>query len=593
LRTRLAASLLAILGLATGDAPWVTVVGDQAVVDLAGPLPRGAGHVELELFVGEVGAFQLLVDGGAPTGAVSLELPELTGVRLEAFVEHGLAITERSRGRDERESLGWSPAARPAQVPRLLPDALLPLAPVRTWSPYPLELAPGTVGALWVDVHALDPGRHETALTVRGAQGASVRVPLTIVVRPVRLPVRAVSVIADLDGPAVAERQGQSLALIEPSIWGTLVLHGVDPLPDLSTMADAERLAPALRGDWSGGLTPQAVTIGGYGKLGEPTPGRAELAMALLARVPPGIPDVFLYAVDEDCKSPRPAGWRKALGKTPRLMVGATCDAPPEGQAADLVMTTAQAWSRGKAASAARAGKRLWIYNGQLPRAPTLLLDAPPGAALAFGWIAAARPIDRWFLWATTFWNDDNRGGHGPVDPYVTAASFHNSHGDVALGDGLLVYPGRQVGRFAAHSPGVDGVLPSMRLKRLRRGLHDAGLIALAAHVDPRATAAIVAGALPRSLDQVAADEATPWDTTGERFVVARARLRALVPDGLELTTAQAQAALAALRAALPEVPEVAPPGSGRARWLLLAVFVAGGLTALGLLLVRRRLSRR
>ena len=44
----------------------------------------------------------------------------------------------------------------------------------------------------------------------------------------------------------------------------------------------------------------------------------------------------------------------------------------------------------------------------------------------------------------------------------------------------MLVYPGRQIDGFAAHSVGMDGVIASIRLKNLRRGIQDAGYLQLA-----------------------------------------------------------------------------------------------------------------
>ena len=55
----------------------------------------------------------------------------------------------------------------------------------------------------------------------------------------------------------------------------------------------------------------------------------------------------------------------------------------------------------------------------------------------------AAAGISRWFIWNTDAWSDGNRGGHGPFDPFVTAATGHNDdEGSTLMGDGLLVYPG-------------------------------------------------------------------------------------------------------------------------------------------------------
>ncbi len=180
-------------------------------------------------------------------------------------------------------------------------------------------------------------------------------------------------------------------------------------------------------------------------------------------------------------------------------------------------------------ADARAAGRRAFIYNGMMPRTGTLMLDADPRGLIANGWIAAVMAIERWFYWESIFWSDDNRGGHGPVDPFRTAETFHNDEGDAALGDGLLLYPGRLGAPFAASSLGTDAVFPSLRLKAIRRGIEDAGLIALAARDRPDETARVVARALPAALDE--ADPAGPpsWLRAPLSFAEARDELRALV----------------------------------------------------------------
>src|SRR5262249_46482699 len=160
----------------------------------------------------------------------------------------------------------------------------------------------------------------------------------------------------------------------------------------------------------------------------------------------------------------------------------------------------------------------VWVYNGAMPRAGTLLLDAEPVSLRVDGWIAATRPVGRWFLWETTFWSDDNRGGRGPVDPFTKVESFHNNHGDVALLDGLLVYPGTQVGAFASRSLGFPGVFPSIRLKNLRRGIEDAGYFALARANNPAEADAIARRLVPRALDEASQADPPAWPKDGAAF---------------------------------------------------------------------------
>jgi hypothetical protein len=246
------------------------------------------------------------------------------------------------------------------------------------------------------------------------------------------------------------------------------------------------------------------------------------------------------------------------------------------------------------------------VYNGALPRTGTFMLDAPLTGLMADGWIAASHDVGRWFLWETIFWHDGNRGGKGPIDPFTVAENFHNRDGDACLGDGMLLYPGTQGGEFASRSIGFPGVLPSMRLKSLRRGIQDAGYIALARAASPSAVDAIVKEVIPAALDEARLDAPAAWSGEGAPFFNARAALRALIPADAALDAAGVQRALgeaAAARLAL--VPRAgggrpggpgdgtqAPGVSALRRWratAVLAAVVALGGVAIVLAVVRYR----
>jgi hypothetical protein len=254
----------------------------------------------------------------------------------------------------------------------------------------------------------------------------------------------------------------------------------------------------------------------------------AELERLALRDVP-GICDIFLYAIDEQCDSPRGRRWRQILDASSsqrlrQLRVGHTCSEPPETQAVDLVMMAAATYSTTHALRGRRAGKNVWIYNGSLPETGTFLTDAPTLSLTANGWIQATYGIERWFYWESTFWNDDNRGGHGIYDPYATAETFHNNGGDYCNGDGLLVYPGRQL-QFPDHNLTTAETIPSIRLKQWRRGIQDAGYIELARRLDPTATDRILHRVVRGALDAAHGSSQTPWQDEADTFRQARKAL--------------------------------------------------------------------
>jgi len=572
---------------------------DAALARTAGRALTGAGAaVELAAFRGETVAFQVaLIAGEAPVpdGSVSVGpfAPDGGAPWAELFREHTVSVTRRSRN-DARpdESLGWDPGARPPDASMLgdVPDALIPLGLDASPVDAPPLAPAGEVGAFWVDVVVPDdaaPGEYVAPAQVTASGATVARFTVRVRVAGAALPFRAASVFAYYEPDRLTSRLGERDAA-ERQLWQLLHAHQIDALAPLADAGEARRLADAYSGALftaragyrgpGAGVAPAVAAIGAYGSLHEPAAASLDAVDAIATLLRPTVPDLFLYAVDEQCDSPRAADWTRALAGRPLargVAVGQTCAREPSRQAAAIALIPAGAFGWRSSRAATAAGKRAWIYNGHLPQTGTLMLDADPRGLIANGWIAAAAGIERWFYWETTFWNDDNAGGHGPVDPFTTAETFHNRDGDSALGDGLLVYPGRQVGRFAAHSLGFSGVLPSIRLKAIRRGIEDAGIIALALRDQPAAAARVVARALPAALDEAPAGAGPAWTS----FLAARAALRALVSSTVALPPSGARTAFLDFR-------ERRHPPARRRPWpiapaaTILGVLIAGFLIA-------------
>jgi hypothetical protein len=157
-----------------------------------------------------------------------------------------------------------------------------------------------------------------------------------------------------------------------------------------------------------------------------------------------------------------------------------------------------------------------------------MMLDVPAVDLRANAWIAMRYGVPRWFYWEATAWFDDNRGGRGGergFDPYVVAETFHDADGDHADGDGILLYPGKQ--RFRMTDYGQDTVFPSVRLANLRRGLQDAGYVALARAVDRRRADAVVRRMIPRAL--AFAGERPAWPSQARAWLDARRELLVVI----------------------------------------------------------------
>ncbi|MCS6915233.1 MAG: DUF4091 domain-containing protein [Myxococcales bacterium] len=538
--------------------------GDRAVLRGVGnPVWAPGQPVRLFGLPGETVALQVVVTAAQePLRGVTVELPALEGpVRLanqgsgrfqpiERFVVAELELRRRSGGRHAGESLGWAPGAMPPgpRPPTEVPEPLIPIELAPPWADYPMTVAPGEHRVVWIDLtlpeQGLPPGVYRGELRVAAGAKELARQPVLLEVGHLRLPYAAVRTMVYYDPQEIRGVTGSDeavrhyLQLMHRHHLSTI--FRIDGPADVAAQRDelTGALFTAAHGyDGPGaGRGADVIALGTYGSLGMPTPerlGRIEQTMRALeeAGVLASRPTVFLYAADERCDSPAGPAWRTALdgSASPQVravLVGHTCSASPLEQRVDLAMVHAAAYNPVQAERAVRLGKRVWIYNGSLPATGSFLTDGGVLSLRANGWIQARYGIERWFYWESTFWNDDNRGGHGPYDPLLVAETFHNHHGDWANGDGVLVYPGRQVAA-GRRSLGFAGVIASLRLKQWRRGISDAGYLQLCRQAGgevARQAEAEAARLIPRALSQAEPGPA-PWPQSGAPYVAARRRL--------------------------------------------------------------------
>lgn len=488
-----------------------------------------------------------------PDGAPGLRNPvgaaPASGRPIERFVVHDLVVEPRSHGRDPAESLGWYPGARPPDRGNrgLVPDPLIPVDLAPAWCDYPMTVQPGEHRLVWIDLALADDapaGDYRGTVRVAAAGAPLADIPVRVRVGRHRLPYAAVKTMLVYHPDAIRRRAGdaaiaQYLQLVHR--------HHITPVFRVNSAAEAAERAPQLSGELftaargyrgpGAGRGQDVIAIGTYGSLGEPGPrALAAVEAAVTALDRDGLlagRDAFVYAVDEQCDSDRAPRWRALLDRSAvpavrRLLVAHTCDRPPAAQPVDLAIVPSWTYDPALAATAIAGGKRVWVYNGRLPRTGSFLTDGDPLSLRANAWLQAVYGVERWFYWESVFWDDENRGGRGPYDPWTRAITFHNDDGDVANGDGVLVYPGRQP-RYPDTSLGFAGVLPSIRLKQWRRGIQDAGYLALARRVDAASADRVARGLIGRGFTDAGTRGAPAWPRDGARWVEARRALFDLI----------------------------------------------------------------
>jgi hypothetical protein len=526
------------------------------------PIWKPGGPIKLVSMKNETVAFQVIVEADEALEGVTVDLaslvsdqgklengegPGFVGKRTERFVEHYFDVPRPSGGAKAGESLGWMAGSGPAADAWTgrVPDALIPVESAPAWSPYPMKIAARKNGAVWIDVtvpKAQPAGLYAGKVIVKAKDEELATLPIELQVVDAELPDRTIDTMVYYERASLQKRIGDADAA-ERQIFQLFHRHRLVPMHGATKVADVERQLSSLDGSlytreqgYEGpgeGTGDNLLSLGSYGAFRDPDAAdvaEVEKIAALLAEKKLS-PEVFVYAIDEQCSSTYGADWKKLLSasRAPKVKVGWTCSDDPEKQPVDITMLQGT-FDPPRASAARAAGKDVWVYNGVRPKTGAFLTDTEAVSPRVNGWLGAMFEIGRWFYWESTFWYDGNRGGKGPYDPFVKAETFHNQHGDWCMGDGVLVYPGKQVDMFTEHSVGVTGVLPSIRLKNWRRGVQDAGYYLLARAQNAAAADAIAKKLLPRVLAAAKAGEQPSWSPRGEPFFKARIELLDLGP---------------------------------------------------------------
>jgi hypothetical protein len=117
-----------------------------------------------------------------------------------------------------------------------------------------------------------------------------------------------------------------------------------------------------------------------------------------------------------------------------------------------------------EAAAALARGTQLWSYNAGVQEgySPKWQIDfAPINFRIQPGFISQSLGLTGILYWQIDRWTDD---------PWNDVGTYSNGKYTFS-GDGMFVYPGEQVG--------LEGIVPSMRLKWLREGVEDYEYVAL------------------------------------------------------------------------------------------------------------------
>ena len=547
----------------------------------------------------EIVAFQVIVEGGdAETTGVSIDLEAVGPIRnsgvsddpdryfvnrlIEISAQHYVPIAERTH------ELAWKPGtpAEPALPPGLIPDALLPVpasgvsVPARQnrgfWVDIyvPPTVAAGTyrgtvvvtrdgklcaMAACLLDVeleviHATLPDRPTARTMVWFSGGDENRE---------RLFERYVANPDELTAAGAESLRRRHFQLARRHRITLFIGEDDAPTDELSRRLTGEAFSEtAGYGGPGHGLPQDLYVLHSYGGRELPASEARSWQSWLSATAPDA--DAFYYVWDEPSTSNFDQINRLVAEAQPIPSFVTT----PYNRSLDVDVFAAlpSQLSMTVARRAWRAGKRTFVYNGIRPYSGTFMIDDVAISPRVNSWIQYKYGIERWFYWEATYYHDF-QGGRGAIDVLSRADNFSNRAGDVCNGDGLLMYPGRDL-LYPDSDAGVMRPLASIRLLNWRRGIQDVEYLALAreaGHGD--LVDRLLHGMIPAALeDETRGRARVSWSESGEDWLLARRIL--------------AQAISTGEAPAIPSQLRSRPARRDRSGWIALAILLATGIVA-------------
>jgi hypothetical protein len=563
----------------------VWALGDGEKVfreDLAHPDKEGNGvwdgkAIRLTGLYNEVLACQVIAEGGEDT-AKSIEVSVINPAHaatgksiaastvkhgpegtIEVFTEHYLQVKNPTQP-------NWyygSPAAAPKKMKGWVPDALIPADAIRGRGGMPVDVLPRQNLGFWIDVElprdqkAFPPGLYKGRVMVFQTGRLISDIPLEITLLPHYMPDDNKGTIwvysSDVEPyfPYLAKDQVHDMLKFEAQRHRINLVGGFEPhysrfdsasLNAYKKYLDGTAFTPANGYHGNGeGIGEKLFPIGMYGSkvLGETKAAVQEQADLWVNWFRKNAPHVkyFWYITDEPDSTKfawvkERAGWihnGNGIGKTLPVF---TTTAYTKALAHDIDIWAAYNGVDLKELPQIRKkGGDHWFYNGNRPRYGSVILEGSAVDLRVNSWILYKYAIHTHFIWHSTAWRHNGQGPkrHLHQNVFATPLTFINDNMEWGNGDGILFYPG-----LSPHHPeenrGLNRILPSIRLKNIRRGQQDAAIMWLAEQkVGKEKVLALVNKVVPKALSEVSMNEAVPWSERGDDYERVRRELLKLL----------------------------------------------------------------
>jgi hypothetical protein len=444
--------------------------------------------------------------GGAATITYAPPVADPTayaGRPIQVFVENYMNVTQPTHA-------SWvfdtGSAAAPKNPTGWKPVQLVPENARAGKGGLPIDVAPRTNQAFWIDVHTarnLPPGIYDGS--VRLSAGGSWRdIPIELELFDFVLPDEAsMKAMVYFEPEQVSLYQGQQnledrfhrfahrqrIELVNAYDAASLQAHagrfnGTDFSAASGYAGPGEgvgnRIAPA---SFYGPGTQYDVRASAWQA--------SDAWMTALAANAPGA-TTFLYMPDEPSSADYPriktiAGnidSNPGPGKGLPIFVthGFTSEL---ASAIDIWCTGPSRFDVAVAASERAKGKQYWFYNGKRPASGAIIIDAPATDPRVTAWAAFKDSVEVFFYWHGDHWQHNRQKVNGDrlqnvwADPITFDNRVQPTDDGVINGDGVLFYPGQEV-IHPAEDRGIAGPVSTIQLANLRRGLQDHQYLTLA-----------------------------------------------------------------------------------------------------------------
>jgi hypothetical protein len=535
--------------------------------------------IRLKGFYNEILAFQVIVEAGKD-GAEKVEIAvdnpinKISGKviggntlkygdfgTIEIFTQHYLNVRE---GRHTRPAWFYgSEASAPKQMTGWIPDALIPVDAKSGLGGFPVEIGPSRNQGFWIDLHLPRDRDHFPVGLYQGfvqvfQKGKLIeQIPLEITLLPEYLPDEnktniwlSTSSVYSYFSELPAEKVDEMLKFeghrhridVTGGFTANRSRFSQEIMNDYKPWLDGLAYTPAngYRGPGQGSGEKYFI-IGMYGRnvLGNDKTEIQQQSDLWVAWFRENAPDVrfFWYITDEPPQSRYPwikerAEWIKSNPGPGKYLPVFTTKGYQEELAGAIDI-----WSSGTNVNlkdlpvARKDGGDYFFYNGFRPRYGSVILE---GAAVDFrvnSWILYKYGINCHFIWEGTHWQHNGLSPMGNVHQNVfrVPLTFINRDCDYGNGDGILFYPGRMP-YYPEEDRGLNKLIPSVRLKNIRRGQQDAIIMWMAEKkVGRKRVTEVINKVVPKALSELEQEDVVPWSEHGDDYDVVREHLLNLI----------------------------------------------------------------